>query len=490
MKSSENQEVILIIDDNEENHYTFGRYLKRENFEVWTADTGAKGLGLAQKRPSLIILDIQLPDTTGYEVCRALKNAPETSSIPVLHTSATFTDSSDRTAGLEGGADGYLTQPIDAEELVATVKALLRVRTAELSAKLLASEWQITFDAISDGLCLVNGQGNIERFNRAFADLFQGSKPVRAGDSLQSLLGEIQGHEGVSNEFLIKGRWHRATQNKIKETSGHAVGEAWVFSDIDAIREAEIKVQNLNQELENRVVERTTSLQEALHQLEQFSYAVSHDLRAPLRAMSGYSNALLEDYAQELPERASNYLGRIAKSAARLDKMIVDVLTFTKISRATPELEALSVEKVVRDIMENYPGLKPSHAKVTIDTPYYVMANESALTQALSNMIGNAIKFVRPGVFPEVRIWSEEKSDMVRISIQDNGIGIPPESQNRLFGMFERVLPTSEYEGTGIGLAIAHKAVERMGGSVGMSSDGGNGSVFWTELKKANEAPV
>jgi signal transduction histidine kinase len=487
---SARRDVILIIDDNEENRYTFGRYLKQNDFEIWTAGNGKDGLALAQNNPSLIMLDIQLPDTTGFELCRILKSDPKTSSIPVLHTSATFTESSDKAYGLEGGADGYLTQPIAAPELTATVKALLRVRAAEQAAKSLASQWQTTFDAISDGLCLVNPNGEIERYNQAFASLLLDPQSFKKGCLLETVLREFERDAtmtvpGSSSELLIRNRWYRVSSNVISDYQGELAGTAWVFSDINSIREAELKLQNLNQELETRVGERTTSLQAAVQQLEQFSYTVSHDLRAPLRAMHGYSKALLEDFSGGMPEEAKGYLQRIATNATRLDKMIIDVLTFTKISREVPDLHSIVLERLLHDIIEHYPGLKPPQASVEIDVPHVVMANESGLMQALSNLLGNAVKFVRTGVTPKIKVWSETRGAEVRIWVEDNGIGISPESQKRLFGMFERVLPTNEYEGTGVGLAITRKVVERMKGSTGMESDGVSGSKFWIQLQRS-----
>ncbi|SDU03217.1 His Kinase A (phospho-acceptor) domain-containing protein [Verrucomicrobium sp. GAS474] len=483
---------ILIIDDNEENRYAFSRYLKGSGFQVWTAQTGEEGRALAQRRPSLIMLDIQLPDITGYELCRALKADPATASIPILHTSATFTESGDRTYGLEGGADGYLIQPIDSHELVATVRSLLRIRTAELAAKALAAQWQTTFDAISDGVCILDADDEVEKYNASFAALFSGlGALLRPGTSFDLLVGKLATEPPTLDwparwpeEILIRNRWHRLTVNAVLDDEEERIGSVCVFSDIHSIREAEIKLQNANQDLEARVAERTASLREAIHQMEQFSYTVSHDLRAPLRAMQGYSSALLEDYAGELNEEARHHLEKIASNAARLDKMIIDVLTFTRISRESPILTEVSLLRTVQDVLEHYPGLKPpqAHVEVVVDAGHLVQANESGLVQALSNLLGNAAKFVAPGVTPRIRVHSERHGEMIRLSIDDNGIGIAPPYQVRLFGMFERVLPKAHYEGTGVGLAITRKVIERMGGKVGMESDGEHGSRFWIEL--------
>jgi signal transduction histidine kinase len=430
--------------------------------------------------------------TTGYELCRLLKTDPITASIPILHTSATFTESSDRAYGLEGGADGYLIQPIDAHELTATVQALLRVRAAENAAKALASQWQTTFDSISDGLCLVDPTGKVVRFNKSFAGLFPVSGKPLIGTSLEAILGDLfMGRTALvsQSDVLIQSRWYRVSSNPIQNEDGSPVGIAWVFSDINSIREAESKLQDINAVLEQHVAERTASLQAALHQLEQFSYAVSHDLRAPLRAMQGYSNALLEDYAETMDTEGLAYLKRISDNATRLDKMIVDVLTFTKISRESPILKPLELAPLLRDIIEHYPGLKPPAAQVDLDLPHRVMANESGLVQGLSNLLGNAVKFVATGVVPKIKVWSELKAEsMVRIWVEDNGIGIAPQYQNRLFGMFERVNPSNEFEGTGVGLAITRKVVERMGGTTGMESDGNSGCKFWIELKAVGKS--
>ncbi|HSI85758.1 MAG: ATP-binding protein [Candidatus Methylacidiphilales bacterium] len=498
MKSASN--IILIIDDNEDNQYTFGRYLRQSDFEVWKATTGKEGLALAEKQPSLIILDIQLPDISGYDLCRTLKSEPGTASIPVLQTSAAFTESSDRAHGLDEGADAYLIQPIDAQELIATVRSLLRIRKAESAARLLASQWQTTFDCIGDALCLVDPQGKIERFNRAFHSLFPEAikgqllnvvlMAAVSRDPRNAVRQNLQAQTAF--ELVLQKRWHRISSNPITDHHGQTLGNAWVFSDINSIREAELKLQNVNQDLEQRVTERTVSLREAIHQMEQFSYTVSHDLRAPLRAMQGYSNALIEDFPTTMPSDATNYLQRIADNAARLDKMIIDVLTFTRVSKGAALLSMIPLSKIVHDVIEHYPGLKEPAASITVNVRHSVLANESGLLQAISNLLGNAVKFVAQGITPKIHIWSEARGHDVRLWIEDNGIGISPEYQHRLFGMFERVLPaTSDYEGTGVGLAITRKAIERMGGSVGMESDGEHGSKFWIQLAGAKvEEPV
>jgi signal transduction histidine kinase len=201
--------------------------------------------------------------------------------------------------------------------------------------------------------------------------------------------------------------------------------------------------------------------------------------------MQGYSNALIEDFSSEMGDEARSYLHRIADNATRLEKMISDILTFTRVSRESPLLTKISLHKLVRDVIDHYPGLKSPQAEIEVDVQHDVLAHESGLMQALSNLLGNAVKFMELGVIPKIRIRSEVRGPDVRLWVEDNGIGISPEYQHRLFGMFERVLPNEQYEGTGVGLAITRKVIERMGGQAGMESDGYSGSKFWIQLVRA-----
>jgi PAS domain S-box-containing protein len=249
-----------------------------------------------------------------------------------------------------------------------------------------------------------------------------------------------------------------------------------------------IKRQEDAAALESLVNERTASLREAVAQMEEFSYTVSHDLRAPLRGMQVYSQALLEDYAEKLDPEGQHCLERIAENAARLDRMVLDVLTFSRVSRSELRIERVSLDKLVRDLVTHYPGMQPPRARIEIEPLADVCGHEPSITQAVSNLVSNAVKFVASGVTPHVRIWTETRDDGVRLWVSDNGIGIAPAHQHRLFRMFERVHPSPRYDGTGVGLAIVRKAVTRMGGEVGVESDGVNGSRFWIRLPKAEAA--
>ena len=231
--------------------------------------------------------------------------------------------------------------------------------------------------------------------------------------------------------------------------------------------------------------QRTASLQATVTDLEAFSYSISHDVRTPLRAMQGYAEALLEDENAALSEEGKEYLSRIRRASLRLDRLVQDVLTYSKVSKNEATLQQVNVAVLMEEVLHNYPELTEK-ATITIETPLpVVMAHESYLTQCISNILGNAIKFVAPGVQPEIKIGAESQGENVRIYFSDNGIGIAPEHQERIFKLFGRIHPDNAFPGTGIGLTIVKKAIERMGGSVDLESEPGRGTCFWLTLRKA-----
>jgi signal transduction histidine kinase len=250
---------------------------------------------------------------------------------------------------------------------------------------------------------------------------------------------------------------------------------------------AKEKIFRHAEELEKTVAERTAKLRETIAQLEAFSYSISHDMRGPLRAMQQYSEIVLEECRGQLPDDAGEYLERICRAAKRLDRLIQDVLTYSRVARTAMPLVPIDLDKLIREILEQYPTFQPPKADVKVlDRLPKVLGHEASLTQCLSNLLGNAVKFVPPGRRPEICVRTGKANGSVHVWIEDNGIGIAPENHQRIFNIFERVNSDSEYEGTGIGLSIVKKTIERMGGDVGVESELGRGSRFWIQLPAAN----
>jgi PAS domain S-box-containing protein len=295
--------------------------------------------------------------------------------------------------------------------------------------------------------------------------------------------------------------------------------------DITERKRAREALARSREELERLVRERTAKLQEMVAELELFSYTITHDMRTPLRAMRGFADLLLEECGACLHGEQREYLRRIAESADRMDQLITDALQYSLIVRGTFHLEPVDADALARGILASYPQFQPPHARVHIANPLpVVLGNKAGLTQCFSNLLSNAVKFVSPGQVPEVLVWSEAapeepaagrgaeaqaagnplagwhipgrlsatthsngRQQAVRIWFEDRGIGIHEDYHDRIWVMFQRL--NKSYEGTGIGLALVRKAVERMGGRVGLESQPGRGSRFWVELQRADTEP-
>jgi len=252
----------------------------------------------------------------------------------------------------------------------------------------------------------------------------------------------------------------------------------------EALKRAQQDLQRHAENLEATVAERTATLRETIGELEAFSYSLSHDMRAPLRAMQGFTQ-LAQD---ECGEKAGPLLSKVISAAVRLDRMIQDVLSYTRISRQKIQIEPVDVDRLVREIIGERPELQAPRAEVTVEAPLLPLrGHEASLTQCLTNLLGNAVKFVPSDRTPRVKVYTEDGPDTVRLWIEDNGIGIEPQAQQKLFEMFYRVNHEKDYEGTGLGLSIVRKAVERMGGTVGVESEPGRGSRFWVQLPKKTD---
>jgi len=335
-----------------------------------------------------------------------------------------------------------------------------------------------------------------EASRAAFREL-KANRFIRYEDfPLQTKEGKRHEVEFVSNLYDEDGR--EIIQCNIRDITQRKQTE-------DALRQAKEALAKHAAEQEALVAERTASLREMVGELQAFAYSVAHDLRSPLRSMQGFALLLLDDYRSKLDEQGVSHLQQIMRSAVRLDRLIQDVLNYSTVLHAAVVTKPVDLDRLIRDLIQTYPHGLETEIRIQGTLPK-VLGNESLLTQCFSNLLSNAAKFISPGTASRVEVRAENcirvnhenraetggpstppdhANGSVRIWVEDNGIGIAPENHHRIFGVFERINPASDYEGTGIGLAIVRKAAERMGAQLGFESQLGKGSRFWIQLPTA-----
>ena len=374
-------------------------------------------------------------------------------------------------------------------------------------------EWfSVTLRSIGDAVIVTDRNGLI-KFMNAEAERLSGWTEVEAeGRALRTVFRIISEESrntvddpvekvfrenrvvGLANHTLLLSKDGREwpiedSAAPVCNAKKDVLGVVLVFHDATESRRGHRALKAQAEELERKVLERTITLQRTVTDLESFSYTVSHDLRSPLRAMLGYSTALLEDFAEGMPEMAKDYLGRIKRAAERLDHLIQDLLTFSRISTESTMVQQVDLDRLVKEILLQYPDFHGDKAEIIVHGPLpAVLGHESALTQVLANLIGNAVKFVPKDRKPKIQIRSEPEEHAVKLWIEDNGIGIAKENQARIFKIFEQINNPGTYSGTGIGLALVKKSVEKMQGTVGVESREGEGSRFWVELLRVKQS--
>ena len=257
-----------------------------------------------------------------------------------------------------------------------------------------------------------------------------------------------------------------------------------VIADITKRKRTEQALAAANATLETQVAQRTISLAESNAQLDAFAYTVSHDLRAPLRAMEGFARILLDDFAPKLGKEGARFATRIVDAAKRMEVLIDDLLAFSRVQRSDVALQAIdpsrSFERATAELLSQ-PGLEQAKIDLPQQLPF-VRADRTILAQVIENLMSNAAKFRRAGVPLQIVVRPERRGRHVRIWVEDNGIGIEPEHQTRIFNVFERLHGQETYPGTGVGLAIVKAGIERMNGTFGVESTFGHGSKFWFQL--------
>lgn len=288
-------------------------------------------------------------------------------------------------------------------------------------------------------------------------------------------------------EFVLSGLVITGLTSALRSSLGRTkAAHLEARREIARRKEIEEELRRFSSGLEARVLERTVELQATVRELDAFAYTVAHDLRAPLRGMTGFGELLLQDYAPSLDSTAQDYTRRVVCSAKRMDQLIRDLLAYNSLSRDEVHLRSVNLADAVHGVMEEMSEeMRAREADVVVDVSSgRLLADGGLLSLVFRNLLSNALKFTATGVRPRVQVRSEDREDVVRVWVEDNGIGIAPAFHERIFRVFERLNPADTDAGGGIGLASVRRAMERMGGASGVESEEGQGSRFWIEVRK------
>ena len=267
-------------------------------------------------------------------------------------------------------------------------------------------------------------------------------------------------------------------------------------SRLDENRQLAEQVRRQNQELEEQVDRRTADLhsqaaelQASNEALETFAHTISHDIRAPLRSLRSFSEIIQEDFAPQLPDEARLYTTRISAAAHRLEELVENLLAYTRLGRRAIPPEPVSLDRLMAIVLSHMQSdIRHAQATVSVGNSLgVVIGHADTLELMMTNLISNAIKFTRAGEPANVAIESARANGHIRVSVRDRGIGVRHEDQAALFEPFGRLHSSQDYPGSGLGLALVARGAQRMGGRVGVSSDGVDGSEFWIELPAAPE---
>jgi PAS domain S-box-containing protein len=480
---------LLIVDDTEANRYAIARQLRANGFEVLEAATGQDAIDVAiAQQPDLMVLDIKLPDVSGLEVARRLRNDRRTADIPILHLSASFTDSASQARGLDNGADGYLTHPVDPLVMLATVRSLLRAREAERQTFAAARDWSTTFDTIVEGVCITDPDGQIRRCNRAFRELLgsgQGRTDAQRFADLSMAVAQSTsladtGPPGQERSWRVEvgSRWLRVSSVPVRESAGELPSVVWVLTDLTQERRADEQAR--------------LALQ--LESTGRLAGGVAHEINNMMTVILASAEFALQGLEPGHPSREE--LNAIHQAASRSAEVARQLLTFSRRQVLKPkpvDCHALlgRLEGAIRRLLG---ADRTLHMELNAPRPW-VVVDPLGMEQVIINLALNARDAMPQGGVltmttsnihigddlvrrhPEIVIRT---GPYVQVEVTDTGYGMDTATRERIFEPFFTTKGVGE--GTGLGLATVFGMVKQSGGYIWAESEPGHGTSFRLQL--------
>ena len=449
---------VLVVDDNDASRYTTAHALSRARYIVIEASTGQQALELANNLPAAMVLDLRLPDILGYEVCRRIKANPHTSHIPVLQLSAALVSDESKIHALESGADAYLSQPVEPSILIATVRALIKVHIAESQARLSGEQWQATFDALSEGIAIVDPSGIVQRCNRGMTTLL--NLPYLEIEN-QPISRLVRARFGVDYNTLGA----NTTQEVQLGTRHFRLECSPVY-----LKEIQSGIIFIVSELtERRRAQAALVINERLAATGRMANTIAHEINNPLEAITNILYILGGDVDAK---KAAEYISKAQEEVMRVSKITRQVLSFNRESKTAifvdlPDLLEDVLALSNREIVE-----KNILIQKEWNSSRSVYGFPSQLRQVFSNLLRNAIEASPPEKRIVLRVseiphWGNPAERAVRVTFLDQGAGIPPQNVKRIFEAF---FTTKGLHGSGIGLWLSSTIVQEHRGRIQIRS--------------------
>jgi signal transduction histidine kinase len=467
---------VLVVEDSPTQTAKLQAILEFAGLEVACANDGEQALGMLEGTPiDLVISDIVMPGMSGYDLCRRIKALPASAALPVVLLSA-HKDPMDIIRGLECGADGFLPKPYQPEQIID------RVRTIFANRELRAN--------VSEGvqIAFLGEHFEVTARTEQILDLL-----ISTFEDAVWTTRELQRHEAELAE--AKGRLERyahALEGRVEDSAAEAHNE---LARTDAELKARLAERTVERDdvaravarteltrtniAENAFRQHTNELEELNADLESFSYSVSHDLRAPVRAILGYARAIEEDYASQLDDEGRRLLSVVQSEAARMGELIDDLLDFSRLGRQPMVDGVVNMTLLAREV-GNEEALavdKPDAIFRIADMPE-AHGDSVLLRQVWVNLLSNAVKYSGNKANPQLDIWATSEPTQTVYHVRDDGVGFDMAYADKLFGVFQRLHRSDDFPGTGVGLAIVKRIVQRHGGTVWADAKLGEGATF------------
>jgi PAS domain S-box-containing protein len=481
--------LILNVDDNEGARYAKTRILQSAGYKVAEVTNGTEALAFVRKeKPDLVLLDVKLPDINGIEVCRQIKEEPSSAAILVIQTSAALTQREDRIRGLEGGADNYLVAPIEADELVANVRAMLRLRSAQAELRDSEERFRELAENIEDVFWVISDTNQILYVSPAYEKMWK-----RSIRDLLEMPDDWLNAVDEEDRMHISGKFSHVLQ-------GHDYDEEYRISHPDGtprwVRDRAYAVKNSHHQnyrivrITNDISARKNSeqlLQEADKNKNMFLAMLAHELRNPLAPIRN-AVSVMQQVGEGSPQVQEKARDIIIRQTDHLAHLVDDLLDVARISQGKIALKKARTElgQVIQLAVDAaMPLMEAREHSLDFQTPdgdILLEVDPVRLSQCIGNLLHNAAKFTPIGGRIQLKIELDEK---LKITVEDNGIGISGEKLPHIFDLFSQgeISPDHVQDGLGIGLSLTKRLIELHGGQITARSDGaGSGSSFTIEL--------